>query len=134
MTPTTPMGLARNIVNQLFDLADVDVSTRQRVNDRADTFVQGLLAERFTGPAYPVIESVEQLADQYNQACDSSTWTGEFIVRAPDGSHVVFQSETGDLYTLATWEPDPNPTRPAAALFADGNVVRLIWDGRLCDD
>ncbi len=34
---------ARNIVNQLFDEAGVDVDTRQRINDKCDNFVFSLL-------------------------------------------------------------------------------------------
>jgi hypothetical protein len=41
--------LAMNIVNQLFDLADVPVEKRQAINDEADAFVYGLLA----GPVPP---------------------------------------------------------------------------------
>jgi hypothetical protein len=38
--------LAMNIVNQLFDLADVPVDVRQDVNDQADAFVYDLLKAR----------------------------------------------------------------------------------------
>lgn len=37
--------LAMNIVNQLFDLAEVPVPKRQAINDRCDEFVRGLVAE-----------------------------------------------------------------------------------------
>ena len=38
---------AMNIVNQLFDLAEVDVDTRQRINDECDEFVASFF-EPFT--------------------------------------------------------------------------------------
>lgn len=37
--------LAMNIVNQLFDLADVPVEKRQAINDEADRFVLRLLQQ-----------------------------------------------------------------------------------------
>lgn len=37
--------LAMNIVNQLFDLAEVPVDKRQAINDEADDFVYRLLVE-----------------------------------------------------------------------------------------
>lgn len=36
---------ARNIVNQLFDIAEVPVATRQALNDRCDEFVRGFFAD-----------------------------------------------------------------------------------------
>jgi hypothetical protein len=46
--PTSPDSpdLAWNIVNQLFDLAEVPVEKRQAVNDQADAFVTSLLERR----------------------------------------------------------------------------------------
>ena len=40
---TSTNNIARNIVNQLFDEAEVDVATRQRINDKCDAFVVNLL-------------------------------------------------------------------------------------------
>lgn len=41
--------LAMNIVNQLFDLAEVPVEKRQAINDKADSFVYRLLTKQFDG-------------------------------------------------------------------------------------
>jgi len=35
--------IAMNIVNQLFDLAEVSVEKRQEINDKADVFVNEML-------------------------------------------------------------------------------------------
>lgn len=45
--------LAMNIVNQLFDLADVPVEKRQAVNDEADAFVLRLLQQCGVSGALP---------------------------------------------------------------------------------
>jgi hypothetical protein len=45
-----PQFLAKNIVNQLFDLAEVPVEKRQDINDEADAFVYGLLLRRGEEP------------------------------------------------------------------------------------
>lgn len=47
MTPNeeAARALARNIVNQLFDEADVPAETRQSINDRCDEFVANLVVD-----------------------------------------------------------------------------------------
>lgn len=39
------LRIARNITNQLFDLAEIPVSTRQILNDKADVFIADMLDE-----------------------------------------------------------------------------------------
>ena len=45
--------LAMNIVNQLFDLAEVSVEKRQAINDDADAFVYRLLVAHIDGQVEP---------------------------------------------------------------------------------
>lgn len=50
ITERTHLAIARNIVNQLFDVAEVPASKRILINDRCDTFVADLLM-RWRPPA-----------------------------------------------------------------------------------
>ena len=43
----TTLDVARNIVNQLADLWEVDPTTRQATNDEADAFVARLIADYY---------------------------------------------------------------------------------------
>ena len=69
----TAQDIARNIVNQLGDLWEVDPTTRQATNDEADAFVTRLLAaahERLR-------EQVQQARkDYYEAACDHGELMG----------------------------------------------------------
>jgi hypothetical protein len=47
MTERTTQDVARNIVNQLGDLWEVNPTTRQATNDEADAFVGRLIADYY---------------------------------------------------------------------------------------
>lgn len=62
--------LAMNIVNQLFDLADVPVKKRQAVNDEADAFVLRLLQQcNVSGSLPPMTE--QELFEIYKAGMDN---------------------------------------------------------------
>jgi hypothetical protein len=64
--------LAMNIVNQLFDLAEVSVTKRQEINDKAYDFVQELIESRC-----PVIKPADEPKETNIQVLIK--WFGECI-------------------------------------------------------
>ena len=55
--------LAMNIVNQLFDLADVPVEKRQAINDEADAGVLRLLQQCDAIGSYAIVRWIENQQD-----------------------------------------------------------------------
>lgn len=51
-------GVSRNVVNQLYDLAEVPVKKRQSINDTADEFVIKLISQLFRSTLKESLERV----------------------------------------------------------------------------
>jgi len=51
-------GVSRNVVNQLYDLAEVPVKKRQSINDTADEFVIKLISQLFRSTLKESLEDI----------------------------------------------------------------------------